>query len=91
MINRVNVGGSMIYPGDDTSMYQSWEPDQRYLVASKPTDYGVMPENLTIQLSYSSETLNYTAPDDVYKTRRSMDDNRFTNLGYNLMWSFPVD
>ncbi|KAI4366715.1 hypothetical protein MLD38_022556 [Melastoma candidum] len=93
-VKRVNVGGAEICPGEDTGMFRSWEPDERYLVLRNTTpeyNYGVLPVNSTILLTYSSQAPNYTAPDYVYKTARSMGNNAVANLRDNLTWSFMVD
>ncbi|KAF8010440.1 hypothetical protein BT93_J1158 [Corymbia citriodora subsp. variegata] len=87
-VKRLNVGGTFVGPADDTGMYRTWEADDNYLSSSS---IGVIPVNITIQLNYSELVPNFTAPDNVYKTARSMGMDQRINLSYNLTWSVEVD
>ncbi|XP_048139825.1 receptor-like protein kinase FERONIA [Rhodamnia argentea] len=87
-VKRLNVGGQSHGPADDTGMYRTWDADDVYVTSSY---IGVLPVNTTIQLSYSDQVPNYTAPDSVYMTARTMGMNRSINLRYNLTWSVEVD
>ncbi|KAI6670402.1 hypothetical protein NL676_005287 [Syzygium grande] len=84
-MKRLNVGGDS---AGDTGMYRTWEADDDYVTSSY---IGVFPVNTTIQLSYSDQVPNYTAPDIVYTTARTMGTNKTINLSYNLTWSIEVD
>ncbi|OMO50625.1 hypothetical protein COLO4_37975 [Corchorus olitorius] len=84
-VHRLNIGGRSIPAMGDTGMYRNWYDDFFYLVAA-----GVVPSNTSIKLNYSSIP-PYTAPDDVYRTARSMGSDRKENLLYNLTWRLPVD
>ncbi|KAI6670377.1 hypothetical protein NL676_005262 [Syzygium grande] len=88
MVKRLNVGGQFIDSAGDTGMYRTWEADDDYVTSSY---IGVLPVNTTIQLSYSDQVPNYTAPDIVYTTARTMGTNKTINLSYNLTWSIKVD
>ncbi|KAI6670375.1 hypothetical protein NL676_005260 [Syzygium grande] len=88
MVKRLNVGGNSIDSAGDTGMYRTWDTDDVYVTSSNS---GVLPVNTTIQLSYSDQVPNYTAPDLVYTTARSMGTNKTINLSYNLTWSIEVD
>ncbi|GMY12834.1 receptor-like protein kinase FERONIA [Fagus crenata] len=88
-IYRINVAGRFISPSEDTGMYRSWSNnDFDYLTDSEE---GVNPVNTTIHLRFSTETPEYTAPEDVYTTARTMGTNKTQNKSYNLTWEFPVD
>ncbi|CAH1421171.1 unnamed protein product [Lactuca virosa] len=82
-IYRLNVGGELISPILDTGMYRSWDQDDPYLFPVRT----VTPVNKT-PIVYKADTPNYTAPELVYATQRSMgafSENR------NLTWQLPVD
>ncbi|KAL3719297.1 hypothetical protein ACJRO7_004281 [Eucalyptus globulus] len=87
-VKRLNVGGQFVPPAEDTGMDRTWEADDEYVTSS---GIGVLPVNATIQLNYSEQVPNYTAPDRVYTTARSMGTNKTINLSYNLTWSVEVD
>ncbi|KAK9011930.1 hypothetical protein V6N11_040002 [Hibiscus sabdariffa] len=84
-VHRLNVGGPSISATNDTGMYRNWYNDIDYLVGG-----GVVPSNTSIKLEYD-KIPEYSAPDNVYTTARSMGRNRTENLLYNLTWRLPVD
>ena len=87
-VYRLNIGGRMISPTEDTGMYRSWsDDDAAYLTSS---ERGVEPVNTTIHLRFSKIS-NYTAPEEVYTTARTMGTNKTINKSYNLTWEFSVD
>ncbi|KAG6661703.1 hypothetical protein CIPAW_03G193500 [Carya illinoinensis] len=75
-VYRLNVGGQTISPSGDTGMFQYNEL--------------FLPPNNTIQLNFEMEPA-YTAPEDVYRTARTMGQNSTINLTYNLTRKFLVD
>ncbi|KAK3409359.1 hypothetical protein EUGRSUZ_J01487 [Eucalyptus grandis] len=87
-VRRLNVGGQFVVPADDTGMYRTWEADEDYVTSS---DIGILPVNTTIQLNYSEQVPNYTAPDVVYTVARTMGTDKRINLSYNLTWSVEVE
>ncbi|KAF3942807.1 hypothetical protein CMV_030569 [Castanea mollissima] len=87
MLYRINVGGSFISPGGDTGMFRSWNSDDKYLTEDLSSS---LPVNNTIELNFS-QIPSYTAPEEVYRTARTMGINRSLNKLYNLTWQFPVD
>ncbi|KAK2632246.1 hypothetical protein EUGRSUZ_L01811 [Eucalyptus grandis] len=87
-VKRLNVGGQFVSPARDTGMYRTWEADDEYVTSS---DIGVLPVNTTIQLNYGEQVPNYTAPDPVYTTARTMGRDKRINLSYKLTWSVEVD
>nr|XP_023873755.1 receptor-like protein kinase FERONIA [Quercus suber]XP_023908279.1 receptor-like protein kinase FERONIA [Quercus suber]POE84206.1 receptor-like protein kinase feronia [Quercus suber]POF16000.1 receptor-like protein kinase feronia [Quercus suber] len=84
---RVNVGGKYISPAEDTGMYRFWSSDEDYLVVN---DNSVLPVNTSISLNFNLIP-NYTAPEEVYRTARTMGTNKSNNEHYNLTWEFSVD
>uniref|UniRef100_A0A5B7BFZ9 Putative receptor-like protein kinase FERONIA n=1 Tax=Davidia involucrata TaxID=16924 RepID=A0A5B7BFZ9_DAVIN len=85
MVYRLNVGGSFISPMKDSGMFRSWYDDDKYVVR-----YGALPVNTSIHINYKNFQ-PYTAPEDVYRTARSMGNNKTENEGFNLTWMLPVD
>ncbi|KAK4588309.1 hypothetical protein RGQ29_019336 [Quercus rubra] len=86
-IYRINVGGNYISPTEDTGMFRSWSPDEKYLTIDLTS---VLPVNTTIELMFT-EIPPYTAPEAVYRTARTMGTNKAVNKMYNLTWEFPID
>ncbi|KAK1421973.1 hypothetical protein QVD17_24779 [Tagetes erecta] len=81
---RLNVGGGELSGIEDTGMHRSWYQDNDYIFgASFGWTYAY-----SSSITYTIETPNYTAPELVYQTQRSMDN--MANL-YNLTWILPVD
>ncbi|KAA8547891.1 hypothetical protein F0562_004320 [Nyssa sinensis] len=85
-VYRLNVGGEEIPPDKDTIMFRRWLPDNDYC-----SYLGALPVNTSINVSFSDHIPNYTAPAAVYKTARSMGNNKTINYSYNLTWNLPVD
>ncbi|PRQ24646.1 putative non-specific serine/threonine protein kinase [Rosa chinensis] len=89
MIFRINVGGSPVSPNEDTGMYRTWDPiDELYL--------DDLSRNLSIARRYNTplnfaRIPNYIAPEEVYRTGRTMGGNSTINKSYNLTWGFPVN
>ncbi|KAI3726174.1 hypothetical protein L1987_65971 [Smallanthus sonchifolius] len=84
-IYRLKMGGRSIPANEDTTgMYRSWEKDDSYIYGAAT---GLIPVyNKTI--TYTTETPNYTAPEEVYQNQRSMGK---LSDSYNLTWILPVD
>ena len=89
MVYRLNVGGNLISPTDDTGLFRKlfrkWSPDIKYFKNSGSTIH-----NASFIPSYS-KTANYTAPDDVYRSARTMGLDSNKNKMSNLTWELPVD
>ena len=84
---RINVGGNSITPSEDTGMFRSWSPDSMYLTEDRRSP---LPVNTTIELQFTKIPA-YTAPQNVYRTARTMGVNKTINKSYNLTWEFSVD
>nr|POE46391.1 receptor-like protein kinase feronia [Quercus suber] len=87
MLYRINVGGNFISPAGDTGMFRSWNSDYKYLTEDFSSE---QPINNTIELNFS-QIPPYTAPEEVYRTARTMGINRPSSKLYNLTWQLPVD
>ncbi|KAL5741431.1 hypothetical protein ACOSP7_028163 [Xanthoceras sorbifolium] len=87
MVYRVNVGGGYINAGNDTGMYRSWSMDDDYLTEAIPS---ALPVNFSVKPNFSFIP-NYSAPESVYQTARTMGTDRKQNQNYRLTWQFPVD
>ncbi|XP_021817138.1 receptor-like protein kinase FERONIA [Prunus avium] len=91
MVCRINVGGSALSFYQDTGMYRNWDSsveEQKKYLSSRQS---LLPQNVSLQLKFV-KTPNYSAPDLVYQTGRSMGNNNTKNKSYkNLTWEFPVD
>ncbi|XP_022012786.2 receptor-like protein kinase FERONIA [Helianthus annuus] len=83
-VYRLNMGGGGIPGNDDTGMYTSWDQDEVYIfgaaIGLRPTYHS--------PIMYTLETPNYTAPELVYQSQRSMGNQ---SDRYNLTWILPVD
>ncbi|KAF5791922.1 putative protein kinase RLK-Pelle-CrRLK1L-1 family [Helianthus annuus] len=85
-IYRLNMGGGHVSGNGDTGMYRSWGPDNNYIYSAA---IGLTPVYDQLKpIMYTTETPNYTAPELVYRTQRSMGNQ---SDKYNLTWILPVD
>lgn len=85
---RLNVGGQAIRSTGDTGMLRTWNEDNKYIYGKA---IGKTPYRQSVKIQYTDETPEYTAPDIVYKTYRTMDRDPRVNLNYNLTWLFQID
>ncbi|XAR51643.1 Non-specific serine/threonine protein kinase [Bertholletia excelsa] len=86
MVHRLNVGGEDVSPTGDTGVFRQWLKDNDYV-----SIVGAAPANLSIKPRFGIIIPNYSAPDTVYQTARSMGINGTQNQGYNLTWNLPID
>ncbi|XVE78537.1 hypothetical protein DITRI_Ditri13aG0153200 [Diplodiscus trichospermus] len=85
MVYRLNVGGQSISPMKDTGMFREWSDDIGYMTT---TSYFTV--NTTVPVTYT-KTPRYAAPEEIYRTARTMGPNRTYNEKHNLTWRLPVD
>ncbi|KAK3032550.1 hypothetical protein RJ639_036789 [Escallonia herrerae] len=81
---RLNVGGNYVPATGDTGMFREWDQDDGYIYGA---GFGFVPHR-NVPIKYTSATPNYSAPEIVYTTTRTMGN---LSLHYNLTWLFPVD
>ncbi|XP_077243270.1 protein kinase family protein [Tasmannia lanceolata] len=86
-VYRVNVGGPLLTPQNDT-LGRTWENDRKYLhVNSSAVIVSVVPGTIQYPVSVTPET----APNWVYATAEAMGNANVPNLNFNITWVFPVD
>ncbi|XP_022158498.1 receptor-like protein kinase FERONIA [Momordica charantia] len=85
-VYRMNIGGRAIAPEEDTGMFRTWSEESNLLDAYI---YNAQPFSLSMHINYT-KTPPYTAPEDLYRTARSMGPNSTLNKSYNLTWEYPV-
>lgn len=86
---RLNVGGQYIPANNDSGLGRIWYDDAPYLFGAS---FGITSvANNIMKISYPSNLPNYIAPEDVYRTARSMGPNPDVNRNYNLTWIFQID
>ncbi|ERN03433.1 hypothetical protein AMTRI_Chr02g218940 [Amborella trichopoda] len=84
---RLNMGGPIIIPGNDT-LGRRWENDRSYLhVKNSAQNYSVNPSIIKYQTGVTPET----APNWVYATAERMGDANVVNDIFNITWVFTVD
>ncbi|PON33546.1 Mitogen-activated protein kinase kinase kinase [Parasponia andersonii] len=90
---RLNIGGSRIDPARDTGFFRNWkglETEEHYLtVPGSSVPPYPLPDS--VRLSFTAIADHYIAPERVYRTARSMGNDKETNKKYNLTWEFQVD
>ncbi|XP_028078635.1 receptor-like protein kinase FERONIA [Camellia sinensis] len=82
MMYRLNVGGHSIYAEDDTGMLRAWSEDFSFLI-NQITDT-IHPK---VNIKYSLSVPAYIAPQQIYATARTMEDNGHCNM----TWLFPLE
>ena len=85
---RLNVGGQYIAATNDSGLTRTWYDDSPYLYGAA---FGVTSEasdNVKIQYQGIEDDI---APEDVYRTARSMGPDPKLNQNFNLTWLFQVD
>ncbi|RHN44453.1 putative protein kinase RLK-Pelle-CrRLK1L-1 family [Medicago truncatula] len=100
MVYRVNVGRIQVPPNQDTGMFRNWDNDYpRYLEKQYPLSVSNDYEH---HLNYLKNAIpNYTAPEAVYLTARSLEMKLLVSNGFgvssswendfNVTWNFEVD
>lgn len=83
---RLNVGGQAVSAAQD-QLSRTWADDIAYI--STPSATGVA-ESTNASIQYATLD-NFTAPEVVYQTARTMTNFNLVNLNYNLTWNFSVD
>lgn len=84
-VYRLNMGGQHISPMNDTGMFRTWSEDIEYLGYR-----GADPVNTSNPIQYSDKFPNYSAPELVYQTARTMGQFKTLNIQINLTWTLPT-
>ena len=90
MVYRLNVGGSLIPPMEDTGMFREWSEAVNKYSWRDGDGVRVIPRDPSLNPKYS-KIPNYTAPDPIYQSAITMGPNRAKNKQSNLTWGLPVD
>ncbi|KAL0371740.1 UNVERIFIED_CONTAM: putative receptor-like protein kinase [Sesamum calycinum] len=86
-VHRINVGGSMLTPFNDT-LWRTWIPDEDFLYFKSAAKIARTTDPPNYQ---SGGATRETAPDNVYMTAQQMNIvNRSLNSLFNITWDFPV-
>ncbi|XP_023538031.1 receptor-like protein kinase ANXUR2 [Cucurbita pepo subsp. pepo] len=85
-VARLNVGGSYISPVNDSGMTRTWYDDFPYLYGAAE---GVAVEAAKRLVINYKDMPSYIAPEEVYRSLRSMGTEASVNGNYNLTWLFP--
>uniref|UniRef100_A0A2N9INN4 Protein kinase domain-containing protein n=1 Tax=Fagus sylvatica TaxID=28930 RepID=A0A2N9INN4_FAGSY len=88
-VYRLNMGGALITPFEDTGMFREWSDGIQYM----SSDHGVkrvIPRDPSLMPNYS-KIPNYIAPVAVYQSAISMGLDTSKNRVSNLTWRLPVD
>ncbi|XWS75695.1 hypothetical protein CRYUN_Cryun01aG0113600 [Craigia yunnanensis] len=85
MVYRLNVGARSISPMADTGMFRPWFDDFEYMSSNSYVNV-----NTTVPIVYTI-IRRYTAPEEVYRTARTMGPNLAYNEKHNLTWKLSVD
>nr|GMD25719.1 receptor-like protein kinase FERONIA [Ipomoea batatas] len=78
---RLIVGGQTLLADNDTGMYRKWYSDDEYLIG-----FGYYTPHLDVNITYTELTPNYSAPEIVYTTSRTI-----ANYSSAVNWTFAVD
>ncbi|ERN04943.1 hypothetical protein AMTR_s00080p00131040 [Amborella trichopoda] len=84
---RVNIGGPMVTPANDT-LGRTWIPDQGFLLEKSTAKSKSFTGNLNYRRGGATQD---TAPDAVYSTAEEMNSANVANTNFNITWNFTVD
>ena len=85
MVYRLNVGGNLISPTENTGLFRKWSPDIKYFKNSSLTIHNAS------FIPKCSKIANYITPDDVYQFAWTMGLDSNKNKMSNLTWELLVD
>ncbi|RAL54487.1 hypothetical protein DM860_001615 [Cuscuta australis] len=84
---RLNMGGSMIKPLQDSVFGRTWEEDSGYMINSNAGSEARNKSSIT----YASPNDTSIAPLLVYETARTMTDTSVLEKRFNMSWKLEVD
>ncbi|KAI5648471.1 hypothetical protein M9H77_34476 [Catharanthus roseus] len=86
MVQRLNIGGSLISPGEDFGMFRMWGEDANYFLESELE----LANRVVHQIKYTGISV-YAAPLKIYQTYwKRVKDKRGDEM-HNFTWKIPVD
>lgn len=85
---RINVGGPLVTPANDTGLYRTWLPNESFLYSTAGIDNVNTSVNSII---YGTSTSEEVAPRIVYSTALEMGSPQTTDpQSLNISWVFPI-
>lgn len=84
---RLNVGGSVIKPNQDSDLWRMWDLDSSYMFTANA---GLEIGNSS-NVTYASRNDTSVAPFLVYETARAMSNTEVLEKRFNMSWKFEVD
>ncbi|KAL1208171.1 putative receptor-like protein kinase [Cardamine amara subsp. amara] len=84
-VYRVNVGGPLITPQNDT-LGRTWTPDKKYL---KDVNLAKDVKTTPTAIEYPPGITPLIAPQTVYATAVEMADSHTIDPNFNVTWNFP--
>ncbi|KAI3870700.1 hypothetical protein MKX03_005385 [Papaver bracteatum] len=88
---RLNVGGNKISPVADTGLSRSWYDDTPYRLSMPGGPAETNYANSSLEIKYLPSSLSYVAPENIYKTARTMGPEPLINEFEYLSCQFAVD
>ncbi|GFQ05839.1 probable receptor-like protein kinase at5g24010 [Phtheirospermum japonicum] len=86
-VHRINVGGPLLTPSNDT-LWRTWIPDEDFLVLKSAAKVARTTHPPNYQTGGATRE---NAPDNVYMTAQQMNIvNRSLIFMFNITWDFPV-
>ncbi|MQM12497.1 hypothetical protein Taro_045416 [Colocasia esculenta] len=87
-VHRINMGGPLIVPSNDT-LWRTWIPDDVYLFSGVTS----IKVNTSVSVTYQKDGTGSTpevAPERVYDTARAMNTGGLLDPRFNITWKFNV-
>ncbi|CAN8254983.1 unnamed protein product [Cochlearia groenlandica] len=86
-VHRVNMGGPLVTPNNDT-LTRTWQPDSRFLLEKNLAKTASKIATVNFVEGYATEE---TAPRNVYGTCTEMNSADNPSSNFNVTWEFEVD
>uniref|UniRef100_A0A0A0KM70 Protein kinase domain-containing protein n=1 Tax=Cucumis sativus TaxID=3659 RepID=A0A0A0KM70_CUCSA len=83
---RLNVGGPVIKPTQDSNLWRMWEVDSSYMITANAGSEVHNSSNVT----YASTNDSIVAPLSVYETARTMSETEVLEKRFNMSWKFEI-
>lgn len=84
---RLNVGGSLIKPSQDSHLWRTWETDSGYMINADAGSWIRNSSNIT----YSNPNDTAVAPLSVYETAKTLTNAGVMEKRFNMSWKLAVD
>ncbi|GAB4840708.1 hypothetical protein Ancab_021475 [Ancistrocladus abbreviatus] len=86
-VYRLNVGGPVLKPDQDSGLWRRWDMDSQYMLTANAGS------EISSDSRISNSSINETlfAPLPVYETGRSMSNTEVLDKRFNMSWRYDVD